>query len=195
MKSILTIAVLAVAATVTLASCAPVRNPGVVYTGVSQPYTVVLQPKAAADKLDVKTGNQGCSAGSGLKKGCVRFDKGDFGTINFALFQQPPGAKCTDSGVDWVITSIELSDVGDSDTEKGVFGGDQPAWLVAAFPGVDASDGSIYSETTTTGLTSAAIIDLNNHTGERIVYYQVKATHCETGQTVEIDPMVQNKGK
>ncbi len=176
-------------------ACAPVRPPGVIGFTDYRSFTVQLQARSGPDRIDVKSGNQGCSQGRGTKRGCVRFDPGEIGTINFALSGEEPGAKCADPGTGWVITSIKLSSEGDSDTEKGVFGVRQPDWLVTAFPGADAADGVVYAADRDTGSTSVAIIDLNNHRGEAFVYYEVSATHCETGQVVTTDPMIQNKGR
>jgi hypothetical protein len=197
MKSIGSVAILIAFA---LSACAPLPG-GVRFTGKYQPYTVVLQPKAypAPGKLEVKTGNQGCTQGAGAKLGCVRFGANEIGTITFALFQQQAGDQCAPAGTaDWVITKIELSASGDAATEKGVFGGAQPAWLTAAFPGANSDNGVVYSATKDMGTTTVAVFDENDHDareGVKLAYYQVTAMNCTSGQAVDIDPMVENTGR
>lgn len=184
---------------VMVAGCTKMSSTNTVLTvsGKTQ-YGVVLQPTGS--KLKVISKPKGWNK-AGKKDGYVGFAKGESGIITFGIKNSEVGDSCPayDGGASWVITKMELSGTGDSATEKGDnFGGDQTAqgWLQQAFPDVDLSDGVIFEAATLEeGRTSVSIIDANNQIGRTFAYYQVTATKCSDGTTVQIDPGVGNGGR
>ncbi len=167
-------------------------------------YGVVLQP--TANKLMVRTAPKGWER-NGKKDGYVGFAKGESGLLTFGLKGEDVGSYCpfnTDGTADWVITKIELSATGDPVTEKGTnFGRDQSAypWLKEAFPGVDLSNGRVFPaigknpEDKNEGRGSVTIFSANEQAGDTFTYYQVTATRCSSGATVETDPGIRNGGR
>jgi hypothetical protein len=178
-----------------------------------KPFTVELRPPSGSDtELEVVTGPQGWDK-TGKFPGYVGFDAGDLGTITFDLKGEGggPAAKnqCQDSppSAKWVITQIKLSDNGHDKEVGGVvigleglnFDGPQDAWLVHAFPGVDPLTGVLYDVSKSEGWTSVAIFNMNDHPaawGEKIAYYEVTASECDSSstKTATTDPGVGNRG-
>ncbi len=179
--------------------CVPGKRTNDFMAADNKLFTVLMQPKPAKGELQIKSIPQGYGKG-GKKNGYVGFGEGEFGTITFALKGEETGDQCApDGSAEWVITKIAFSDDGDPATEKGNnFGKEQDDWLVNAFPGVAKSDGVLYDEKAADGSSSVPVIDLNDHPkaeGVKIAYYQVIATECENGMTVETDPGITNRGK
>jgi hypothetical protein len=182
-----------------LTACAPLGPSG---TNTTQGWfdpQIKFSAAAGATEITVESDNQGCEGAAGTKKGCVEFPAGKFGTIQFDL--NPGGSKrCSDSPqADWVITKVELSAFGDPTTEKGVFGGKQPGWLKNAFLGVNRNDGVVYEATNSVADTTVTLINLNNQKrgNAKDIYYQITASNCDATSptTIQIDPMVKNKGR
>jgi len=191
MKSVICIVLMAA---LMLASCA-VTIPR---SGNLENYLVEFTAAPGDTTLKVHSSPRDCANG---KKGCIEFEKGRLGTVTFQFKGDQKDRDCnTAPPAQWVITRVELSDTPDGDTGKGVFGGSQPPWLVAAFPGVDDTNGLLYENTNQKASRSVTFIDLNNHNsteGDKIVYYQVTASNCdaENPQTIKIDPSIRNRGK
>ena len=121
------------------------------------------------------------------------------GTIEFRLNNGQVGATCqTVPPADWVITRVQLSSSCKPETEKGVFGGKQPPWIVSAFPPINEKNGTLYDQPDISKATqSVTIINLNNHEGTvKTAYYEVTASSCaDRSKTIQIDPVIRNKGK
>ncbi len=147
--------------------------------------------------MQTPSANRNCTKGAGPRLGCIKFETDTYGVIVFGLVGERDNKKCGDAGVNWVITKVELSDSGDVDTSKGTdFGTPVPSWVQDSFYGVDASTGFIYDKSWQNGRTSVAVINLNNHSGDKDLWYRVTATNCaETDDTNTSDPRVENMGK
>lgn len=152
------------------------------------------------------TNNQGCTRGQGARKGCLRFEKDSIGQITFSLMGQPGSNKCSDAGTKYVITEVELSHVGylvatntgNQISDKGLFDQPVPAWLQAAFPGVDVN-GVAYSATKEAASSQARIINLNNNdnasgTNAKDVWYRITVTNCSDDSKLRSDPRIENEG-
>ena len=177
-----------------LTSCVSVNTGPMSRKGNLENYVVEFTAAPGAKTLKVHSSPGKCHNG---EDGCVEFAQGRLGTITFQFMGDQKEKDCnTTPRAQWVITQVQLSDKGDSNTDKGVFGGSQPDWLVDAFPGVDARTGLLYESTNKEAARSVTLIDLNNHEGEKVIYYQVTASNCDAApETIDIDPSVRNKGK
>ncbi len=178
-----------------LISCAPAKPVAPLRLGNLENYVVEFTAAPGATTLKVHSSPKTCANG---KKGCIDFAKGKLGTITFQFKGVHTDRDCnTIPRAHWVITKVELSDTGDTNTDKGVFGGRQQPWLVDAFPGVDETNGLLYEDTNKKASRSVTFIDLNNHVGEKTIYYQVTASDCASDppKTINIDPSVRNYGK
>ena len=178
-----------------LISCAPAKPVAPPRVGNLENYVVEFTAAPGDTTLTVHSSPKTCANG---KKGCIDFAKGKLGTITFRFKGVQKNRDCnTIPRAHWVITKVELSDTADTDMYKGVFGGHQQPWLVDAFPGVDETNGLLYESTNQLASRSVTFIDLNNHEGEKTIYYQVTASNCDVVdiKTINIDPSVTNYGK
>ena len=180
--------------TLLLGSCVSVNTVPVSGKGNPKNYAVELTAAPGANTLKVHSSPMKCHNG---KEGCAEFPKGSLGTITFQFMGDQKEKDCnTHPAANWVITKVELSATGNTSNDKGVFGGLQPQWLLDAFPGVSET-GLWYEEKNDAASRSVVLIDLNNHEGEEIAYYQITASSCDKDnpKTINIDPMVRNGGK
>ncbi len=146
--------------------------------------------------MQTPSANRNCTKGAGPRKGCMKFEKDTYGVIVFGLVGEQDNKQCSDVGVKWVITKVELSDSGDIATSKGTnFGSSVDPWVQGSFFGVKP-DGVIYNKLWSDGRTSVGIINLNKHVGAEDLWYRVTATKC-TGvhATNTSDPRVENMGQ
>lgn len=152
---------------------------------------------AGPSPMQTPTANRNCTKGVVPRKGCMKFEKDTYGVIVFGLVGAQDNKKCSDTGVQWVITKVELSDSGNINTSKGSnFGSPVAPWVQKSFFGVKPLTGVIYDETWSTGRTSVALIDLNNNIGAKDLWYRVTAAKCTgTHATNTSDPRIENIGK
>ena len=173
--------------------------------------TVGLKVNPGKGEVRADEGNQGCQRGkspAAERKGCVRFETDKIGTLTVTLKHGPNTGEaegCSDPGVGWVITKIELTHEGYSlssgsstvPSEKGIFGASVPPWLKQAFPGT-ADNGVVYSAAPEIATDSASIVNLNNHDasgGSKDVWYRVTVTSCKDyGISLQSDPRIENDG-
>lgn len=147
--------------------------------------------------MQTPTANHNCIKGAGPRMGCMKFEMGSYGVIVFGLVGAQDNKHCSDTGVTWVITKVELSDSGNIATGKGTnFGSPVAAWVQGSFFGVNPATGVIYDETWSNAHTSVGVINLNKHVGAEDLWYRVTATKC-TGvhATNTSDPRVENMGQ
>lgn len=152
--------------------------------------------------MQTPSANRNCSKGAGPRKGCMKFEKDTYGVIVFGLVGEQDNKQCSDVGVKWVITKVELSDSGDIATSKGTnFDSAVDAWVEDSFFGVNPTTGVIYDEILSDARTSIGIINLNKHVGAEDLWYRVTATKCKANAGTNIhatntsDPRVENKGR
>lgn len=160
---------------------------------------------AAPGILVVNSGNNGCARGSGNKKGCVSFKVDEVGSITFALLGQPVAKTCG-SGVNRVITKIEITDTdktpGAVPTDKGDFGtANYPLPVTVkteAFPELNISNGVVYaSADLQSGLNRVKITNKNSHavaSGFKDYWYKVTVSRCSDGKIWVADPRAENEG-
>lgn len=162
-------------------------------------YTVDMVVADNGMAIALNTPDRSCTSDGVGKNGCVQFGKGTMGTIEFRLDNGQLGTTCQAvPSAEWVITKVQLSSSGNPATEKGVFGGKQPQWIVSAFPPINGKNGTLYDQPDISKATqSVTIINLNNHEGSvKTAYYEVTASSCaDRSKTILIDPAIRNKGK
>jgi len=164
---------------------------------------IVIQGKG---ELNAQSGNQNCTRGKGVRKGCVKFFLNDIARITFKLVGNPTVRMCSDNNTKYVITEVELShegylvpdNAGPKLADKGIFDQAVPQWLKDAFPGTGA-DGVVYTASKDDATTKVSIINLNNQdnssgTNEKNIWYRVSVTNCETGTVLQSDPRFENEG-
>ncbi len=163
-------------------------------------YEVEFNARPNGSTLQTYSNNRNCTKGSGARKGCVRFEQGTYGAIAFSL-RNEGGAddkKCGDQGVRWVITKVEGTVTGDlAGQNKGSgWGASLPTWVRNSFyPLEDADNGILYEKSREEARTDVAFLNLNNHVGEKDLWYRVTATSCESPFPTETsDPRVENDG-
>lgn len=149
--------------------------------------------------MQTPTANRNCTKGVSPRKGCMKFELGTYGVIVFGLLGAQDNKKCTDNGVNWVITQVKLSDSGNLNNNKSTdFDTPVAPWVQNSFFGVDPLTGVIYDEGWQDGRTSVAVINLNSHNnalGTKDLWYRVTVTNCSgTHPTNSSDPRVENKG-
>ncbi len=199
---ILTVCILALLALL-LTACAPNQyhpNESHHINAAEIQYNVVLKPTGNQLKIDGKA--KGWKK-DGKKNGYVGFDKGQSGLVTFGIRKESVGDTCAAVGEEgdatWVITKILLTATGNPSTEKGSnWGGDQSAypWLKEAFPGVDLTDGSIFTtKNLMEGRSSVSIYSANEQVGETFTYYKVYASKCNGSAVAETDPGIGNGGR
>jgi len=185
-----------------------------------KPYEVgftVIPGKGELKPAKGKDCERGFPAGKGpnsqdTKKGCVRFEKDDFGLITFHLGPHSEVATCASAGTPWVISMIELSAKGyklqtNELSNKGDFDDylPLPDWLKEAFPQVKKATGILYeADPPNTGLTRVTRLNLNNKPDvatdpgpPKDIWYRVTAVSCKPGSeaVVVTDPRFENEGK
>ena len=146
-----------------------------------------------------------CKKGKGDKKGCVRFEKNHIGLITFATHQK--AQSCSDNSNRWVISKIELTDIGlvytdGKVSDKGVFEDNPnlPGWLEDAFPQLVKSTGVLYEASTELdGVTQVTSLNLNNNDatlGVKDIWYRVTIAKCGTNpvEVMVTDPRFENDG-
>jgi len=179
-----------------LVSCAQYQTFPIERNGNLENYVVELTAARGAGKLKVHKSPKKCSNG---KEGCMEFSANTVGTVRFQFKGNQRDRDCTTSPkANWVITEIQLSGTGDPSTDKGTFPDTPETWLIDAFPGINESNGVIYTSTADTASKSVTIINLNNNTlaNPKDVYYQVTATSClDRVPPIGIDPKIRNLGK
>lgn len=161
-------------------------------------FTVVVVPNVAENRLDIITPPQGLDS-SGKQNGWVGFERGSYGTILFTLNELPSRPRChTDPALsaEWVLTLVQLTKTGNPTTQKGSnFGSKQEGWIENAIPQMDPADGIAYEKTKNNGLTSFMLANLNNNSGRKDGYYQIKAKRCTDGFELATDPGWGNGGR
>ena len=165
-------------------------------------FEVDFKPNKNQGILTTDKVNQGCNNGQGLKKGCIKFPLDSIGAITFALRNKVNN--CNDSGTQWVITKIELSHQGfdlpgGTISDKGIFEGNLPPWLVDSFPAFEGDDDGILFEASdpqADGLTRVTTLNLNSNTGGvQNIWYRVSVSSCGDDPVVLVsDPRLENGG-
>jgi len=156
--------------------------------------TITLKANPGQNSLEPQNSHK---CGDGHAPGCVQFDKKFLGTITFEIQNGPKDTTCSGKPKpQWVITEVELTaDETAPGSGKGDYTKPIPDWLTDAFPQTNSFTGVAWEASLTYGTSSAVIIDLNNHDGQKVAYYKVTAKNCDGSQTLVTDPMVINKGK
>jgi hypothetical protein len=191
---------------VSLAACKPITSSDFSKLGQTfVSYEVEFNPNANdptnSGALKIESSNQNCPPAS-QSPGCVRFEKGTFGTISFRLQGQGGNStkSCSDSGVSWVITGIagSVTPMPGDPTKGSGWGASLPGWVTTAFyPVADASGGVLYSGPIAESKTAVTLLNLNNNSfddGVKTLYYQVTASKCDGSGTKTSDPGVENEG-
>jgi hypothetical protein len=179
-----------------LISCAQNEPLTIQRSGNLENYTVVLTANRGSTELKIRNGPKRCNNG---KEGCMDFNTNKLGTVNFRFYGRQRERDCnTRRKADWVITNVQLSELGDPATDKGDFPNVPPQWLIDAFPDIDTTNGVIYASDYKQAERTVTFINLNNNdlADPKDIYYQVTATSCrDSSKTITIDPKIRNLGK
>ena len=162
--------------------------------------TLLAKPRRHKPTVEIKTKAQGWGKDDkgGRKNGYVGYQQGEFGTTFFIIRNEDVGDSCSGKA-DWVITELLVSATGDPDTEKGTnFGDSQEAypWLAEAFPGIDLTDGSLFTtENKNEGVIFLPVYNANGQLGEKFIYYEVTLSECDGDKVLTTDPGWKNGGR
>jgi len=157
------------------------------------------------DVLDVHPSSVNhCPGVPGAGRGCVEFQTGTFGIVRLNMQGGNADKTCesTPQPAEYVIVEVKITDRGTGD--KGVYppSNPAPAWLLTAFPTLEAATGAVYqadAQLPSTDLASerAVFINLNNNDsgqGVKDLWYQVTVEDCNGGNQITSDPNVRNYG-
>ena len=199
MITVVAIAVLLLA----LTACVPMPKPGAQAMSANTFvfYKVEFQPNGPPP-MRTTTPNQKCTKGTGSREGCMRFDKGEYGSILFALTSETEGKKCGDSGISWVITKVEAAESGNLDTNKSTdWDKSLSSWVRDDyFPMDDPDKGVLIDLEWDEARTIAGINNKNESAKEYDLWYRITATKCNaesdgTHNTNTSDPRIENDGR
>ena len=163
---------------------------------VRKDFDVLLQAKPNQGYVKIDSAPQGWR-NSRKRNGYVGFDRGESGEIRFKI-KTEKRRDCAD-GAKWVITRLQLTADGATNTEKGErdsFGTDQPAWLREAFESLDNDQGDYFrAKTLNDGVTTLTVVNDNQQRGSRWIYYQITVDSCDGEDRLRTDPVIRNGGK